>query len=145
MANDIKTGETFGNFRVTSVTTLHEQGETAALLSHGPTGLQWLHFLADDPVSSCAIGIVTPVTDDCGLPHVLEHMVFTGSKKHPGTDLMRGMMNRTVALRATLTFKKVRKMARFGSDSVRVRQTMLRDKGFTSNSFQRIRRCGRGG
>ena len=97
MTDDIKTGDTIGNFRVTSVTTLHEQGETAALLSHGPTGLQWLHFLADDPVSSCAIGIVTPVTDDCGLPHVLEHMVFTGSKKHPGTDLMRGMMNRTVA------------------------------------------------
>ena len=97
MTDDIKTGDTIENFRVTSVTTLHEQGETAALLSHGPTGLQWLHFLADDPVSSCAIGIVTPVSDDCGLPHVLEHMVFTGSKKHPGTDLMRGMMNRTVA------------------------------------------------
>ncbi|MBQ6926181.1 MAG: hypothetical protein IJQ73_16215 [Kiritimatiellae bacterium] len=48
-------------------------------------------------------------------------------------------------LRDPLTFKKVQKMARFGSDSVRVRQTMLRDKGFTSNSFQRIRRCGRGG
>ncbi len=96
MANDIKAGDTFGDFRVTSVTPLHEQGETAVMLSHGPTGLQWLHFLADDPVSSCAIGIVTPVTDDCGLPHVLEHMVFTGSKKHPGTDLARGMMNRTV-------------------------------------------------
>ena len=132
-------------FRVRRVTQLHECGETAIELVHKASGLQWLHFLADDPVSSCAIGIVTPVTDDCGLPHVLEHMVFTGSKKHPGTDLMRGMMNRTMALRATLTFKKVRKMARFGSDSVRVRQTMLRDKGFTSNSFQRIRRCGRGG
>ena len=96
MANDITTGETFGDFRVTSVTTLHEQGETAVMLSHGPTDLQWLHFLADDPVSSCAIGVVTPVTDDCGLPHVLEHMVFTGSKKRPGTDLMRGMLNRTV-------------------------------------------------
>ena len=84
-------------FRVRRVTQLHECGETAIELAHKASGLQWLHFLADDPVSSCAIGVVTPVTDDCGLPHVLEHMVFTGSKKRPGTDLMRGMLNRTVA------------------------------------------------
>ncbi len=83
-------------FRVRRVTQLHECGETAIELAHKASGLQWLHFLSDDPVSSCAIGVVTPVTDDRGLPHVLEHMVFDGSKKRPGTDLARGMMNRTV-------------------------------------------------
>ncbi len=51
MADDIKTGDTFGDFRVTGVTPLYEQNETAVMLSHGPTGLQWLHFIADDPVS----------------------------------------------------------------------------------------------
>ena len=96
MTDCIKTGESIGEFRVTSVTTLHEQGETATMLVHGPTGLRWLHFNADDPVSSCAIAVVTPLADDCGLPHVLEHMIFEGSKRCPGMDLMRGMANRTV-------------------------------------------------
>ena len=84
MANNIKAGDTIGNFRVTSATTLHEQGETATMLTHEPTGLRWLHFTADDPVSSCAIAIATPVADDRGLPHVLEHMVLSGSKRRPG-------------------------------------------------------------
>ncbi len=97
MANDIKTGEIIGNFKVTEVTPLYEQDETAVMLSHGPTGLQWLHFIADDPVSSCAIGITTPVSDDRGIPHVLEHMVLGGSRRWPGTDLVRAMQNRTVA------------------------------------------------
>ncbi len=97
MANDIKTGEIIGNFKVTGVTPLYEQNETAVMLSHGPTGLQWLHFIADDPVSSCAIGITTPVSDDRGIPHVLEHMVLGGSRRWPGTDLVRAMQNRTVA------------------------------------------------
>jgi Zn-dependent M16 (insulinase) family peptidase len=96
MTDHIKAGDTIGNFRVTSVTTLHEQGETATMLTHEPTGLRWLHFTADDPVSSCAIAIATPVADDRGLPHVLEHMVLSGSKRRPGTDLAGGMMNRTV-------------------------------------------------
>ena len=97
MTDYIKTGDTIGNFRVTSVTTLHEQGETATMLTHEPTGLRWLHFTADDPVSSCAIAVATPVADDRGLPHVLEHMVLSGSMRRPGTDLARGMLNRTVA------------------------------------------------
>ncbi len=95
MANDIKTGETFGNFRVTSVTPLYEQDETAVMLTHGPTGLQWLHFIADDPVSSCAIAVVTPVADNRGLPHVLKHMVLKGSRQWPETDLLRAMQNQT--------------------------------------------------
>ena len=94
---DIKTGETIGNFRVNEVTPLYEQNETAVMLSHGPTGLQWLHFIADDPVSSCAIGITTPVSDDRGIPHVLEHMVLKGSRRRPGTDLLRAMQNQTAA------------------------------------------------
>ncbi len=97
MANDIKTDEIIGDFKVTEVTPLYEQDETAVMLSHGPTGLQWLHFIADDPVSSCAIGITTPVSDDRGIPHVLEHMVLGGSRRWPGTDLVRAMQNRTVA------------------------------------------------
>ena len=47
MADNIKAGDIIGNFRVTSVTPLYEQNETAVMLSHGPTGLQWLHFIAD--------------------------------------------------------------------------------------------------
>ncbi len=97
MANDIKTGDSFGDFRVTGVTPLYEQDETAVMLAHGPTGLQWLHFIADDLVSSCAIGITTPVSDDRGIPHVLEHMVLGGSRRWPGTDLVRAMQNRTAA------------------------------------------------
>ena len=97
MADDIKAGDIIGNFRVTSVTPLYEQNETAVMLSHGPTGLQWLHFVADDPVSSCAIGTTTPVSDDRGIPHVLEHMVLKGSRRRPGTDLLRAMQNQTAA------------------------------------------------
>ena len=97
MADDIKAGDIIGNFRVTSVTPLYEQDETGVMLSHGPTGLQWLHFIADDPVSSCAIGITTPVSDDRGLPHVLEHMVLKGSRRWPGTDLLQAMRNRAAS------------------------------------------------
>lgn len=55
MANEIKAGDTIGNFRVTSVTTLHEQGETATMLTHEPTGLRWLHFTADESlIKACS-------------------------------------------------------------------------------------------
>ena len=92
-----KPGASVAGFRVESVTPLHEQDETAFLLVHERTGMQWLHFRADDPVSSCAIAVATPVSDDRGLPHVLEHLVYEGSKRFPATDLMREMADRTAA------------------------------------------------
>lgn len=93
---DLRPGASFAGFVLRSVTPLHEQDETAWLFVHERTGLQWLHFEADDPVSSCAIAVTTPVTDDRGLPHIVEHLVFEGSKRHPGVDFLRAMMDRTV-------------------------------------------------
>ena len=90
-------GMEHAGFRLLSVTPLREKDETAWRFVHGRTGLQWLHFEADDPVSSCSIAVATPVSDNRGLPHVLEHLVFEGSKRHPGTDLMAEMQDRTVS------------------------------------------------
>lgn len=58
-------------------------------LRHDRTGLQIVHFKTEDKKKFFAFNFKTPVDDDCGIPHILEHMIFCGSQKYPVKDILQ--------------------------------------------------------
>lgn len=64
----------------------------AVWLRHDRTGLQIVHFQTEDKKKYFSFNFKTPLADDMGLPHVLEHMIFTGSQKYPVKDILNGAM-----------------------------------------------------
>lgn len=58
-------------------------------LRHDRTGLQIVHFKTEDKKKFFSFNFKTPVDDDCGIPHILEHMIFCGSQKYPVKDIIQ--------------------------------------------------------
>lgn len=50
---------------------------------HTGNGLSLVYSQADSPIIKCTLCIRTPVDDNNGLPHILEHLIFFGSKTYP--------------------------------------------------------------
>lgn len=69
----------------------------ASLLKHKKTGAMIALLSNDDDNKVFNIGFRTPVTDDTGVPHIIEHTVLCGSKKYPVKDpfieLAKGSLN----------------------------------------------------
>ncbi|KNE68583.1 hypothetical protein AMAG_19753 [Allomyces macrogynus ATCC 38327] len=68
------------------------------VFEHHPSGLRVVHVQADGPLCSGLVVVPTTVKSDNGLPHCLEHLLFTGSKAIPH----RGFLD-TAAMRALST------------------------------------------
>ncbi|MBN2233424.1 MAG: insulinase family protein [Deltaproteobacteria bacterium] len=64
----------------------------ALLFNHEQTGARLLHLATDDPNNLFCIGFRTPVADDTGVPHILEHSVLSGSRKFPLKDPFKEML-----------------------------------------------------
>ena len=69
----------------------------AALISHKKTKARLLLVSNDDTNKVFNIGFRTPVNNDTGVPHIIEHTVLCGSKKYPSKDpfveLVKGSLN----------------------------------------------------
>lgn len=69
----------------------------ACLLKHKKTGARIAILSNDDENKVFNIGFRTPVTDDTGVPHIIEHTVLCGSEKFPVKDpfmeLVKGSLN----------------------------------------------------
>ena len=67
------------------------------LLKHKKTGARIVLLANDDDNKVFNIGFRTPVTDDTGVPHIIEHTVLCGSEKYPLKDpfmeLAKGSLN----------------------------------------------------
>lgn len=67
------------------------------LLKHKKTGARIVLLSNDDDNKVFNIGFRTPVTDDTGVPHIIEHTVLCGSDKFPVKDpfmeLAKGSLN----------------------------------------------------
>lgn len=66
-------------------------------LKHKKTGARIVLLANDDDNKVFNIGFRTPVNNDTGVPHIIEHTVLCGSKKYPVKDpfmeLVKGSLN----------------------------------------------------
>jgi presequence protease len=89
---DITTNQLLHGFRVERVEPIAEVHATAYVFTHVKTGARVLHLYNDDPENLFSIAFRTPVHDDTGVPHILEHSVLGGSKKFPVKDPFQEML-----------------------------------------------------
>ncbi|RKO97096.1 hypothetical protein CXG81DRAFT_8975 [Caulochytrium protostelioides] len=68
-----------------------------AHLQHVPSGAEYLHCYSRDTNNVFAVGFCTPVADDTGVPHILEHTVLCGSRQFPVRDPFFLMLQRSVS------------------------------------------------
>ncbi|MBQ6550721.1 MAG: insulinase family protein [Lachnospiraceae bacterium] len=76
---------------------VEELSAHGAVLTHKKTGAHVFLLENEDTNKVYDIGFRTPPSDDCGIPHILEHSVLCGSEKYPVRDpfveLEKGSMN----------------------------------------------------
>ncbi len=92
-----KVGDEISGFRLKSVSDLSEYKGTGYTFEHIVTGMQLFHLHNDDEDNLFSFGFKTPVSDDTGVAHILEHSVLSGSERYPVKDpfmaLIKGSMN----------------------------------------------------
>ena len=60
------------------------------------SGGRHIHLANDDQHTACLIGFRTLPHDDCGLPHILEHIALCGSERFPVRDPFFLMLRRSL-------------------------------------------------
>jgi presequence protease len=83
MSRTYTAGETLHGFVVERVQRIPELRSDALELRHVVTGARLIHIANDDPDNLFCCGFRTPVYDNTGVPHILEHSVLSGSRKYP--------------------------------------------------------------
>lgn len=77
--------------------TIEEVNSDAWLLKHKKTGARIALLSNDDDNKVFNIGFRTPVSNDTGVPHIIEHTVLCGSKnfpvKDPFMEVVKGSLN----------------------------------------------------
>jgi presequence protease len=89
---DLKKDSIVAGFKVERVEPIPELYATAYLFTHLKTGARVLHLYNDDPENLFCIAFRTPVDNDTGVPHILEHSVLCGSRKFPVKDPFQEML-----------------------------------------------------
>ncbi|MCH2176406.1 MAG: insulinase family protein [Lentisphaeria bacterium] len=62
---------------------VRECGSEIVVVKHAETGLEVMALLNDDEQKVFCAAFKTPVWDDTGVSHIIEHSVLNGSKKYP--------------------------------------------------------------
>jgi Zn-dependent M16 (insulinase) family peptidase len=89
---DLRPQQTIHGFSVERVVPIDELHATAYIFTHAKTGARLLHLYNDEPENLFSIAFRTPVRDNTGVPHILEHSVLCGSKKFPVKDPFQEML-----------------------------------------------------
>jgi len=82
----MRVGQSIEGFTVERLEEIRELRSSAAIFTHNKSGARLLHLYNDDPNNLFAVAFRTPVSDDTGVPHILEHSVLCGSRKFPIKD-----------------------------------------------------------
>jgi len=86
-----------------SLESVHKDGACSyRTYRHVESGLELIHIDTDEGYKSFMIAFRTPPEDDTGKPHVLEHLILSGSEKYPdsGLVLSLGQQSYTATLNA---------------------------------------------
>ena len=89
--------KSLGKYEIIMHKQIEEVNSDAWLLKHKKTGARVVLLSNDDENKVFNIAFRTPVTDDTGVPHIIEHTVLCGSEKYPLKDpfmeLAKGSLN----------------------------------------------------
>ncbi|MGM0461258.1 MAG: insulinase family protein [Fibrobacterota bacterium] len=88
----IRTGQIIAGFITQDVIRIEETNSIAYILEHKETGAQCIHLYNDDPNNFFSVAFKTPVFDNTGVAHILEHSVLAGSRKYPLKDPFKEML-----------------------------------------------------
>ncbi len=88
----LRSSQRLHGFVVDRVEDIPELRSQAVLCTHEKTGARLVHLHNDDPNNLFCIGFRTPVYDNTGVPHILEHSVLSGSRKFPLKDPFKEML-----------------------------------------------------
>ncbi len=85
------------NYELLEERRIEDLNSNGLILKHIKSGARIVILSNDDDNKVFNIGFKTPPSNDCGLPHILEHSVLCGSKKYPAKDpfveLCKGSLN----------------------------------------------------
>ena len=94
MKFDVNETPAYTLLKTEEINELHSVG---LLLEHNKTKAKIAVMLNDDNNKVFSVGFRTPVDNDTGVPHIVEHTVLCGSKKYPLKDpfveLAKGSLN----------------------------------------------------
>ena len=60
------------------------------------SGARYLHLARDDNNNAFCVGFRTPVSNNKGIPHILEHTILCGSEKYPIREPFFNMLRRSM-------------------------------------------------
>jgi Zn-dependent M16 (insulinase) family peptidase len=88
----MKSGDMLSGFRVERVQEIPELRSQARIFSHQTTGARCVHLFNEEPNNLFCIAFRTPVWNNTGVPHILEHSVLAGSAKFPLKDPFKELL-----------------------------------------------------
>jgi len=91
----LKIGETHSGFKLMEVKNIPEVKSKTYFFKHVRLGTELLYMENDDEERAFCIGFKTPVFDNTGVNHILEHSVFNGSKNYPTRDVFAMLLKST--------------------------------------------------
>lgn len=82
-------------FSLIEETYIQSIDSTLIIYEHLTTGAQVIHVKNTDPNQTFAIGFKTPIQDNTGVNHIVEHTVFTGSEQYNIKDVFFEMKKKS--------------------------------------------------
>jgi len=89
---ELQVGQTVSGFLLNRIVPINELHATAYIFAHRKTGARLLHLFNGEAENLFTVAFRTPVSDDTGVPHILEHSVLCGSRKFPVKDPFQEML-----------------------------------------------------
>lgn len=93
----LETGASYKGFVVKSREYINEIKSAAYMMEHEVSGARLLYLANDDDNKVFTISFRTPVEDNSGVPHIMEHSTLCGSRKYPlkepFVELVKGSLN----------------------------------------------------
>lgn len=83
-------------FKLINKYNLEEYRSLGLEFVHEATGLKLFHIYNDDEENTFSFSFNTPVENSCGVPHIIEHSVLSGSRKYDLKDPFQSMMKGSV-------------------------------------------------
>ncbi|MCB2293833.1 insulinase family protein [Clostridium algoriphilum] len=86
MAEDLTIGDKISGFKLESKKWIADIHSTAMIFKHNKSGSRLIYLQNEDENKVFSISFRTPVHDNTGVNHIIEHSVLCGSKKYPVKD-----------------------------------------------------------
>ncbi len=92
----MKVGQVYSGFVLNKEEYIDEVKSLCRVFEHEKTGARLVHLENEDDNKVFCITFKTPPYDDTGLPHILEHSVFCGSRKFPTKEPLVELLKSSV-------------------------------------------------